>query len=327
VSSQHSSAPSDVAVTVAVVSWNTRELLCSCLESLAPEVAAGRAEVVVVDNASSDASPELVRERFPWARLIESGENLGFGAAVNLAAQRSRAPWIAAANADIALSAGALERLLAAGAVDERAGILAPQLIGADGSVEHSVHPFPTLPVTLALNLGLGTLVPVLGDRLALEGRWNPARPRRVDWAVGAFLLIRRRAFEALGGFSPAHWMYAEDLDLGWRAARAGWVTRYEPTAVIRHVGGAASAQAFGNAARERWMLATYSWMWRTCGPLRTRVYALLGIAGALARLGFSYTAPALPAARSLPCRRGELRQWARLHMAGLREPEAPRLR
>ena len=100
-------------MVVAVVSWNTRELLDRCLLALRPEADAGRAEVWVVDNGSQDGSPALVRERHAWARLVEPGENLGYGRAVNLLAERTSSPWIAASNADVALRPGALARLLA----------------------------------------------------------------------------------------------------------------------------------------------------------------------------------------------------------------------
>src|SRR5436189_6302951 len=95
-------------VTLAIVSWNTRDLLARCLESLAPEVECGRAEVWVVDNASSDGSPELVRERFDWVHLVASSENLGFGSAINLVARQTSSEWLATANAHIALRPAAL---------------------------------------------------------------------------------------------------------------------------------------------------------------------------------------------------------------------------
>src|SRR5947208_10442331 len=90
-------------VTIAIVSWNTRDLLARCLDSLAPEVDRGRAEVWVVDNASTDGSADLVRERFDWAHLVASAENLGFGSAANLVARQTSSAWIATGNADIAL--------------------------------------------------------------------------------------------------------------------------------------------------------------------------------------------------------------------------------
>jgi GT2 family glycosyltransferase len=98
-------------VAVAIVSWNTRDLLRRCLESLATEVDSGRCEVWVVDNASSDGSAAMVRDEFPWVRLEASDENLGFGPAINLVARRTDTPWIGVANADIALQPGAIDAL------------------------------------------------------------------------------------------------------------------------------------------------------------------------------------------------------------------------
>ncbi len=93
---------------------------------------------------------------------------------------------------------------------------------------------------------------------MCLEGAWDPQRPRRVPWAVGAFLLVRRPAWDAIGGFDPAQWLYAEDLDLGWRLARAGWATRYEPRARVRHHESAATGQAWGSDERTaRWLRAS----------------------------------------------------------------------
>ena len=181
-------------VGVAVVSWNTRDLLRRCLQSLAPEVEADRAEVCVVDNASSDGSPQLVRDEFPWAQLVASEENLGFGRAVNVAAARSDAPWLGVANADVALRPGALEALLRAGAADPGAGAIAPRLVLPDGSTQHSVFAFPTIAFTLAVSTGLGRALHPLGEHDLLIDRFDPDRPRRVPWAVAAFLLVRREA-------------------------------------------------------------------------------------------------------------------------------------
>jgi GT2 family glycosyltransferase len=309
-------------VAIAVVSWNTRELLRACLESIAPEFDAGRAEVWVVDNASEDGSPELVREHFPWAELIASEHNLGFGPAVNLVAEQSSTPWLAIANADVELTPGALETLLAVGAADRSAGILAPRLVVPDGGTQHSVYAFPTLPFTLAFNLGLGGLSSSLADRMALEGHWDPDRARRVDWAIGAFLLVRRAAWDAAGGFDPGQWMYAEDLDLGWRAARAGWRTRFEPSAVVRHRVAASTAQVWGGERQVQWQRSTYAWMLRRRGHLIMRSVALVNMLGAAARAGLL-----APAGLFLG---GEWRakyranwQWTRLHLGNLLTPAA----
>jgi GT2 family glycosyltransferase len=259
-------------VAVAVVSYNTRDLLARCLDSLHPEVHAARAAVWVVDNASSDGSPALVRERYGWATLIEPGENLGFGRAVNRAARAAGDwRWLAPANADVALQPGALEALLRAGESDGQAGIVAPRLLGEDGATQESVLPFPSPGFTVAFNAGLA------------RPWWDPERPSRVPWAIGAFLLVRRAAWERAGGFDEQRFMYAEDLDLGWRARRAGWHTRYEPAARVLHTGGAATRATFDDV-EVRKQRETYDWLRKRRGRAVTWSVAAANVAGAAAR-------------------------------------------
>jgi N-acetylglucosaminyl-diphospho-decaprenol L-rhamnosyltransferase len=272
-------------VTIAIVSWNTRELLVRCLESLQPEVGAGRADVWVVDNASSDGSAEMVRERFGWANLIASEENLGFGTAINLVAGRTSSDWIAPANADIALRPGALQTLLETGARDPGAGAIAPQLVLPDGSAQHSVFAFPTVVFSLLLALGAYRFSAALGDRMAIPGHWNAHRARRVPWAIAAFLLVRREAWDQVGGFDERQWMYAEDLDLGWRLHEAGWATRYEPRALVDHESAASTTQLFGQELAPHWQRSTYGFIARRQGLGYARAVALLNLVGAIVRL------------------------------------------
>jgi GT2 family glycosyltransferase len=311
-------------VALAVVSWNTRELLASCLESVEPEVREGRVEAWVVDNASSDGSAELVRERYGWVKLIAADENLGFGAAVNLVAARTRSEWIAASNADIELTPGALEALLDIGARDPAAGAVAPRLVRADGSIQQSVHSFPTVGSTALVAAGAHRLSDRLADRMCIEGRWDSNRPRRVDWAVGAFILIRRSAWEQVHGFDSRQWLYAEDLDLGWRLTRAGWLTRYEPSAVVRHHGEAATSQAWGEQTTDRWMESTYRWLRLRRGRTRARVIAAINVSGAAAR--WALLTPAALLRRSGREDRARMARWARLHWdSGLRRASSQR--
>lgn len=305
-------------VTVAVVSWNTRELLRRCLASLEADARAGRADVWVFDNASSDGSADLVAAEFGWVTLVASNENLGFGRAVNAVVQQSGGEWIAASNADVELGPGALEALLAAGRADASLGAVAPRLLLDDSSTQHSVHPFPGVRVSVVLGLGLPRLDRAIGDRLCLEGFWDPERPRSVDWAHGAFLLVRRSAFEGVGGFDARQWMYAEDLDLGWRLARGGWRTRYEPAAAIRHVGAAATSQAFGEARAMRHMEAAYAWMARRRGVALARAHAAVNIALIAPKLAVA-TALSRASPRRFARAAAFHRHWARMHAIGLR--------
>jgi GT2 family glycosyltransferase len=305
-------------VAVAVVSWNTRELLRRCLESFRPHAESELVRVWVVDNASDDGSAQMVRDEFPWVELFASAENLGFGPAVNHVASRTDTPWIGVANADIALEPGALEALLAAGEADAGAGAIAPRLVLPDGSTQHSVFAYPTVAFNLAVATGVGRAIDSVGERFLLLGKFDPERARRVPWAIAAFLLVRREAWDAIGGFDQRQWMYAEDLDIGWRLHQAGWATRYEPAARVLHESSASTDQAWGEGGKvERWQRSTYAWMLRRMGPLRTRSGALVQVAGQAVR--FAALAPAARVApRRFARRRDAARWWMHVHRAGL---------
>lgn len=305
-------------VTIAIVSWNTRELLRRALDSVAPEFEAGRADVWVVDNDSSDGSAELVRQRFPWVHLIASEENLGFGRAVNLVAADTRSDWVAPANADIALRPGALERLLATGDADPGAGAIAPRLVLPGERTQHSVFAFPTIPFALAFATGVYRYSRTLGDRRAFVGHWDSERARRVPWAVGAFLLVRRAAWDEIGGFDERQWMYAEDLDLGWRLHRAGWATRYEPRAHVDHEHAAATTQLFGSRPEARWQQSTYGFLARRRGVAYAWAIALINAFGAYMRCLQVALRPLRGRAPDPELRRAHAR-WALVHLRSLR--------
>ena len=274
------------SVAVAVVSFNTRDLLDACLASLRADHDAGRAEVWVVDNRSTDGSPDMVAERHPWVRLIRSQENLGFGRAVNRVARESDAAWVAPANADLRFEPGAIAALLEAAERDPGAGAIAPRLILPDGSTQPSVRPFPGVGTSVLLASRAWKLSPRISHRLYLERSWDPDAAERVPWAAGAFLIVRREAFDAVGGFDEHWWMYGEDLDLGWRLADAGWPTRYEPSAVVHHEHSAATTEAFGDELDARWLGATYAWLIRRRGRAVAQAAHAVHVGECWARLG-----------------------------------------
>jgi GT2 family glycosyltransferase len=300
-------------VTVAVVSWNTRELLARCLRSFAADADRGMAEVWVVDNGSTDGSRELVRDQFPWARLVEAETNLGFGPAVNVVAERSTGEWIAPSNADVELEPGALARLVAAARSDPDAAIVAPRLVLPDGSTQHSIYAFPSPANALLLALRVDSLSVSVADRLCAFGRCDLSKSRTVDWAVGAFLLVRRDAFDAVGGFDPHQWMFAEDLDLGWRVRERGWTTRYEPSAVVRHHESAATGDAFGAERTARTVQATHSWL------VLRRGKWIASLVAAVNMMAVTLEYVWLRAFRREPASRRRALFWMRLHRAGLR--------
>jgi N-acetylglucosaminyl-diphospho-decaprenol L-rhamnosyltransferase len=304
------------AVAIAIVSYNTRLLLDECLRSLRADADAERAEVWVVDNASTDGSADMVEAEHPWVTLVRSGENLGYGPAVNVVADRTVTPWVAPANSDLSFTPGAVEKLLDTGLAHPEAGAVAPRLILPDGSTQQSVQPFPTVTTSLLTASRAASVSAGVRRRLYLPGGWDPDVAQDVPWATGAFLIVRREAWEAVGGFDAEQWMYAEDLDLGWRLAREGWTTRYEPRAVVHHHESAASKVAFGGQAGvvDKWVKANHAWMVRRQGLART--WASSGIAAAEA--GLRVGALGLLARRD-PDRFAEKLAWARRDLRGAR--------
>lgn len=306
-----------VRVAVAVISWNTRELLDACLESLRADHDSGLAEIWVVDNASSDGSADMVAERHPWVRLHRASHNLGYGPAVNLVAGATRTPFLAAANADLRFEPGALQALVDAAARHPDAGVLAPRLVTTTGPAQHSVHPFPSIRVGLATSLGLVRFGAV-ARALVMEGHWDPGVERRVDWAHGALVLVPRDAWEAIGGFDPDQWLYAEDLDLCWRLARSGRSTWFIPDAVVGHHVSASTHQSWDRRDRMiRTQRSAYAWMVARQGSRRTRALAVANLTGLLPRY-----AVARVAAKLAPGRFGRARDrlgtYVAMHRTGL---------
>ncbi|HEX5761380.1 MAG TPA: glycosyltransferase family 2 protein [Thermoanaerobaculia bacterium] len=229
------------AVAVVVVSFNTRDLLRACLESVRAELGGGSGELVVVDNASTDGSAGMVREEFPEARLLANDGNPGFGAAANQGLAACRSPYAMLLNGDTWLRPGALAALARYLDENPRAGIVGPRLLNPDGTLQPSCYPFLTPFNFLALNSGLMYVVRFL-RRFRPTYRGVPSRAGH--WVKGAALAIRREAFAAVAGFDEGYFMYAEELDLCWRALAAGWEVHYTPVASVVHVEGASTSQA-----------------------------------------------------------------------------------
>lgn len=279
---------SGARIDVVVVSWNTAGPLGGCLSSLRGAAGAGLISVTVVDNGSSDGSDRIVAREHPWATLVRAGGNLGFGRAVNLGAGEGEAAWIIAANADVVVPRATIEALLGlTAAAPADVGAIAPRLTRPDGRAQPSVFPFPRIADTAIAALGLHRVSARARRRLRLGEAGYPPAACEIEYAMGAFLALRREAFAAVGGFDERQWMYAEDLDLCWRLRNAGWRTRYEPSATVVHLGAAATSGAFApRELRARTLAASYSWVERRRGlPVAAAIH-YMQLLGAIARVG-----------------------------------------
>lgn len=242
-------------VAAVVVNYNAGEALTGCVASVAAEEVE---EIVVVDNASSDGSTEAAAASFPDVLVVRPGRNLGYGAGANRGAAETSAPYVIVCNPDLVVVPGAVRRLTEV--LDEHGdvAIAGPMLRDLSGAVYPSGREFPSL----ADAVGHAFLGLVWGGnpwtrryrRLGAEQH----RARDADWVSGAFFVVRRLAFESIGGFDERYFMYLEDVDLCWRLHRAGWRVRYEPDAeVVHEQGRSASRRPYAM------LLAHHRSMWR----------------------------------------------------------------
>ncbi len=319
-------------ISVAVVSYNTRELLRACLRSLMARQADGEAtlEIIVADNGSDDGSVEMVRAEFPAARVIETGGNIGFGRANNLALQAARGRAFCLLNSDAEVLPGALSQSLAALDTTPEIGLIGGQLLWPDGRLQTSYGDDPTLAgvfreQTFLAGLGkrppppapppserergdseetshkepIFTPLPERGR--GREGRAGVGATFDVDQICGAFMLIRADAWRQTGGFDPHYFMYNEDVDLNYRLRRAGWRVVFLPDARITHHLGASSSADWRKRAR---MVSAYNesrfyFFSRFFGPAagrKLKAYCLLG--AAIRLTGWSLLALVKPSAR-----------------------------
>ncbi len=226
------------SVSVVVVTHQTRDDVLGCLAT----VGEAAREVVVVDCGSTDGTVEAVRERWPDVQVLAL-DNIGYGRGANAGVARTTQPLVVVANADTRFEDGALDAMAAAFRDAPDLAVAGPQVRYPDGRLQASARRFPTLPEAAGHAL-LGLWWP--------DNRWtrryrqrgeDPDRQRDVDWVSGCAMMVRREAFDDVGGFDPGYWMFVEDVDLGHRLRTAGWRVRYVPEARVRHAVGASTGQ------------------------------------------------------------------------------------
>lgn len=234
------------SLDIVIVNWNTGECLKDCLDSIAGAAAGiDLHRVMVVDNASRDFSQEGIKTGGIPLRVLVNPVNRGFAAACNQGAQGSDAGYLLFLNPDTRLGENSL-RLPLNFMEDPRhqdVGIVGIQLADEAGRVARTCAYFPTPGWFLAKSLGLNRIFPGLLPRHFMT-EWDHRESREVDQVMGAFFLVRRSAFEALGGFDQRFFVYFEDADFALRAKQAGWRSFFLASAQAYHKGGGASAQA-----------------------------------------------------------------------------------
>lgn len=221
-------------LSIVLVAYESRELLTACLAALAAHPPEEPCETIVVDNASDDGTPAMVRARFSGVQLIENPSNVGFARAANQGAAAAHGDLVCFLNPDAEVTAGALTRLAGVLRAGPAVGAVGPRTVRADGVALRSCFRFPTLVRPLLDLPGLRGLVSPARVRLAYEA-WDSAATRDVDWVSGGCLMTSRAVLERVGAFDEAFFMYFEDADFCRRLHRAGLAVRYVGAATVVH--------------------------------------------------------------------------------------------
>lgn len=231
-------------ISIIIINWNTRRLLDDCLASIFREIKDVPFKVFVVDNASSDGSAEMVKEKYPDVRLIENKENRGFAAAVNLALREAQGEYILILNPDTVIKNGAINKALDILSKRPEVGILGPKTYNKDGTVQKTVRRDPTLAAVFFIATKLQRIFPTVR---ALKNYYyqdfDYSHETYVPQVQGSFMLVRRELFEKLGNFDEKFFLWFEEVDFCLRARNAEWKILYSPVPEIIHYGGESFAQ------------------------------------------------------------------------------------
>ncbi|MDT8301034.1 MAG: glycosyltransferase family 2 protein [Sedimentisphaerales bacterium] len=235
---------SNTDVSIIVVSWNTRDILRNCLKSIYEQGGEVAFEVIVLDNASTDGSAEMVKQSFSQVILIENSENRGFAAANNQGIAKARGRYVLLLNSDTIILDKAVEKTISFADTHPEAAVVGCRVLNQDRTLQPTCFMFPSILNMLLSSTYLYKLFP----KNKFFGRermtwWNRNDIREVDVVTGCFMLVRREAIEQVGLMDERFFMYAEETDWCYHFKKAGWKIIFTPAGEIIHLGGQSSRQ------------------------------------------------------------------------------------
>ncbi len=274
-------------LSIIIVNWNSKDYLRKCVASVLAETQDLAFEIIVIDSASFDGSGEMLSQEFPQVRFIQSQENLGFSKSNNRAFEVSSGEVVLFLNPDTELAGPAINQLYKTLQGLPNAGAVGCKLLNSDGTIQTScIQAFPTI-LNQALSMeALRRLTPrarLWGMSAIFDANSQPAE---VEMISGACLMMRRLVFQKVGQFSPEYFMYAEDVDLCYKARQAGFTNYYSGEAVVVHHGGGSSQQARSNFSSIMMMESTRRFLKKWHGGIYSFCYRLVLGGAALIRVG-----------------------------------------
>jgi len=232
-------------ISVLIVNWNACAYLRDCLKSIR-QTSAGRVrEIIVVDNASTDGSLEMVAREFPEVEVVRLAENLGFARGNNAALKLASGAYFALINSDVVVHPGCFAQLSGFLASHPRVGLVGPKVLGRDGDVQQTCGRLPNVWNTVCRFAALDKVFPRWPLFSGFQTRhWDHDRSAEVEMLSGCFWVARRTAVEQVGELDDSFFFYAEDMDWCKRFLNAGWKLVYVPQATATHFGGGSSSSA-----------------------------------------------------------------------------------
>ena len=272
-------------LSIAVVSWNTRDLACRALASALREARACAphlaCELLLVDNGSDDGTADAAAERFPALRVLRLARNEGFAAGANRALAAARGRHVLLLNSDAELLPGALARCVAHLDAHPDVGAASPLLVREDGRPRATAHRFPGLASECLPPALLAWLAP----RRCPSGRRRARGPADVEAVRGAALFLRRELVRSVGPLPEEYFFFLEETDWCWRVRAAGWRIALVPDARVVHLSGASSSRRSPARARIEYHRSLYRFFVRRRGPVRAAVVWMLRFGKSLVRV------------------------------------------
>ena len=299
-------------LSIVIVNWNSKEFVRKCLASVFADSDGADFEVIVVDSGSFDGCREMIEERYPEVRYIQSEQNIGFGQANNLGALHSVGEDLLLLNPDTEVIAQAIKRLREWLRDLPGAGIVGCQLLNTDGSLQATcVQPLPTILNQVFNARGMQRLFPRVPVWMSARTFQSAPPPQRVPALVGACMMMKRAAFLEVGGFSRDYFMYGEDIDLCYKMRQAGREIYYARDVPVVHHGGGTTSGGTTRFAAVMMRESTCRLLRKTRGEAYGRRYRLaMGLAAGARIMLLCLFAPVGLVTRPASLR-GSLRKWS----------------
>jgi GT2 family glycosyltransferase len=246
---------------ISVISYNGLSFLKECLDSLLSYPPDKEYEILVVDNASSDGSPEFIKNSYPQIKLIINNVNIGFAAANNQAIKSSKSEYVLLINSDCKVYKDSLNKLIEFMDSVRNAGVIGPKIINSDGSIQFSCRKFPSI-----LNAGFHSILTNIAPNNPFSRKYklvdiNRDNPFEVDWVSGSCMLIRRDALDDAGFMDEHYFMYVEDVDLCYQMWKKNWKVFYFPhSEILHHIGGSTSDKKLKASFRMQKSIFYFFW-------------------------------------------------------------------